>query len=176
MTDFFAVLDSRRSVRAFEPREVEEELLRRILRGVRAAPSAGNLQAFRVVVVRDVGRRRELARASLDQQFVAQAPLVLAFFQDQHRSATKYGSRGKGLYSLQDATIACAYAQLVASALGLATCWVGAFNDQAIKRILAAPAGMTPVALLPVGYPAETPAPTGRLPLGELILEESFPP
>lgn len=167
--EFLEVIRSRRSVRAYQAKPVEEDKLRCILACATAAPSAGNLQAYGIVVVTDGPTRRALARAALDQMFIAQAPVVLVFFQDPGRSALKYGRRGAELYSLQDATIACAYAQLAATALGLGSCWVGAFDEAAVCRLLKAPVGWRPVALLPIGYPAEGPLPVGRRPLAEVV-------
>jgi nitroreductase len=167
--DFFEAVAARRSIRAYEPREVEQEKLQKILECINASPSAGNLQGYQVLVVKDAKKRQALAKASLDQKQLVEAPVVLAFLQDPGRAARKYGQRGKSLYSLQDATIACAYAQLAATSLGLATCWIGAFEDDAVARVLGTKGGLLPVALLPVGYAAESPAPTSRRSLDDLV-------
>lgn len=172
--EFFEVVGQRRSIRAYQPKGIEKETLQRILKCANAAPSAGNLQAYELVVVTDDKTKQALARAALDQEFIAQAPVVLVFFQNPRRSAIKYGRRGTELYALQDATIACTYAQLAATALGLASCWVGAFDEEPIGRLLKAPSGLRPVALLPIGYPAEEPYLTGRRPLRELVRWETF--
>ena len=171
--DYFELIQGRRSIRAYRPRLVEEDKLTRILEAARHAPSAGNLQAYVILVVRSPATKTALAKAALNQDFLAQAPVVLAFFADQQRAAAKYHKRGVELYALQDATIACAYAQLAAAQLGLGSVWVGAFDDDAVKRVLKTQAGWRPVALLPIGYPAETPAPTSRRPLDELAKEAS---
>jgi nitroreductase len=134
--DLFELIQMRRSVRAYQPRLVEEAKLTRVLDAARHAPSAGNLQAYMIVIVRDAATRKALSRAALNQDFIAQAPVVLAFFARQEMSAAKYHRRGVELYSVQDATIACAYAQLAAAQLGLGTVWAGAFNDDAVKRVL----------------------------------------
>ena len=73
---------------------------------------------------------------------------------------------------MQDATIACAYAQLAATALGLGTCWIGAFDDSMARIIAGAPATWQPVAILPVGYPADTPKPRERRALDDLVHNE----
>jgi nitroreductase len=172
--DALELLRRRRSVRVYEARPVEREKLAAILEAARAAPSAGNLQAFEMVVVESPDRKQALSRAALDQQHVASAPLLLAFFASPARSASKYGGRGSDLYARQDATIACAHAQLAATALGLGCCWVGAFHPEMIRKILNAPPGLEPVALLSIGYPAEDPAPTGRRSIEELVRWESF--
>lgn len=169
--DLFETINARRSIRAYRPQPVEEEKLTRILEALNRAPSAGNLQAYVVVVARDAATRQALSQASLNQESLLQAPVVLAFFAHLNVSAAKYKNRGQELYSLQDATIACAYAQLAAVSLGLGSVWVGAFDDKAISYILRAKPDWRPVALLPIGYPAESPAPTPRRALKELALE-----
>lgn len=170
--EFFETLRRRVSTRAYRSTGVEEEALWKILEAANSAPSAGNLQAYEVVVVRDPERRRELARAALEQWFIAQAPVVLVFLANPQRSHWRYGRRGVELYCLQDATIACAYAQLAATALGLGSCWVGAFDEEAVRHILAAPSHLRPIAILPIGVPGETPEPRVRRSLHDLVHEE----
>ena len=167
--NFFDVLRSRRSIRAFLDRSIEQAKLRQILEAANGAPSAGNLQAYEIVLVHDPKIKRALARAALDQEFVAAAPVVLVFCAHPSRSAAKYGPRGENLYCVQDATIACAYAQLAATALGLGTVWVGAFDTKAVGQVLRIPPDGRAVALLPIGYPAELPEPTPRRRLNELV-------
>lgn len=167
--DLSEAIRTRRSVRAFEKRAVEPEALNTVLEALRQAPSAGNLQAYQVRIIREESLKRALATAALGQSFVASAPVVLVFGAVAARVA-KYGHRGAELYCLQDATVAVAYAQLAATALGLATCWVGAFDEAAVVRALSLPDGERPVVLLPLGYPAERPAPTPRRSLQDLVL------
>jgi len=169
--NFFEVLRERRSIRAFEPRPVEEEKLRKLLEAANSAPSAGNLQAYELYLVRDAQRRMALPRTALDQKFIAAAPVVLVFCAHPARAAAHYGARGERLYAIQDATIACTYAMLAATALGLATVWVGAFDDEAVRKVIGAREGEIPVAILPVGYAAETPHPTPRRRLKDLVRE-----
>jgi nitroreductase len=176
--DFFDVIRSRRSVRAYRDADVSEDDLARVLDAMNHAPSAGDLQAYEVVVVRSPERRGRLARAAYHQAFVAAAPVVLVFFMHRARSRAKYGERGARLYACQDATIAAtiaaAHAQLAAHALGLATVWVGAFDDEAVRQAVDAPVGLHPSSLLVVGHPAELPEPTPRRPLADLVRRETF--
>jgi nitroreductase len=167
--EFFEVIKHRHSVRSYQNKPVEEEKLIKIMEAVRSAPSAGNLQAYEVVVVLDPQKRMEVARWALNQWFIAEAPVVFVFFANPARSAIKYGKRGAELYCLQDATIACAYAQLSATALGLGTCWVGAFEEAGLKACLSAGRDWKPVAILTVGYPAEKPIPTPRRELEDIF-------
>lgn len=167
--DLFETIQARQSVRAYHPQEVEAEKLDAILSAANQAPSAGNLQAYEIYLTRDPSVKQALAKAAWNQDFLALAPVVLIFCTHSARSAQKYGDRGRQLYTLQDATIAVTYAQLAATALGLATCWVGAFDDQRVARAIYLPPGQHPVAILPIGYAAETPRRTSRRSLANLV-------
>ena len=120
-------------MRAYKPQAVEESKLKRLFEAANMAPSAGNLQAYRVQVVRDQEKKDALAKAAHGQGFIAQAPVCLVFCADPERSAAKYGKRGTELYSVQDATIAGAFAMLAAVDLGLATVWVGDFDEKKVQ-------------------------------------------
>jgi len=169
--DFAELIEERHSVRAFEERAVERVVLESILQAAGRAPSAGNLQAYKVALVRARSVRRRLASAALDQGHVAQAPVVLVFLADALASGVKYGRRGETLYAVQDATIACAYAQLAACDAGLGSCWVGAFHEDQVRTALGVDRNLRPVALLPLGYPAQAPEITPRRPQSEMVLE-----
>jgi len=136
MMEFFELVEKRRSVRRYKKRKVEEWKVEKILEAMNRAPSAGNLQAYKVFVIQDEKVKKEICKASHDQKFIKEAPIVLVFCANPTESSTYYGERGKNLYSIQDATIAATFAMLAAHDLGLATCWVGAFNELKIKRIL----------------------------------------
>jgi nitroreductase len=167
---FFETVQARQSIRAYQDRAVEAEKLEAILAAVNRAPSAGNRQAYQVFVVRDGFLKQGLARAALDQEFLAQAPLVLVYCAAPVRS-DRYGERGLSLYCQQDTAIGAAYAQLAATAEGLGTCWVGAFNEDTVATLLELPAGLRPVVLMPIGYANEMPPPTTRRPVTELVHE-----
>lgn len=172
--ELFEAFERRHSIRAYSSKEIPDEVLRRILEAANSAPSAGNLQAYEIVVVKDAKRKQQLAQAAYGQTFIAQAPVVLVFVQNPQRSSIRYGQRGVTLYSLQDATIACTFAHLAATALGLGSCWVGAFDDDAVARVINAPKGMRPVAILPIGYPAEQPWATPRRRLDDIVHFETL--
>lgn len=160
-----ALLRARRSVRAFTSEEVPRELLARVLAAGVEAPSAGNVQPWRFLVVRRPTARRLLAQAAWDQGFVAQAPAVIAVCADLERAGEAYGARGRELYCLQDGAAAAQNMLLMATALGLAACWVGAFDEAQVRAALQLDAQVRPLALLPVGWPAEHPARPPRHPL-----------
>lgn len=172
--DLFKAIAERRSVRAFRDDPISPELVEKILAAANQAPSAGNLQAYEIILVTRKPIKEALARAALDQNFIIEAPVVLAFVTNPRRSSLNYGQRGEVLYCLQDATIACAYAQLAATALGLASVWVGAYHDRAVREILGLPPESQPAALLPIGYPAEEPPATPRRSLKDLVRKETY--
>lgn len=169
--EFFDVLKKRHSVRAYLNKPIEEEKLQKILEAARNCPTAGNLQAFEIFVVRDKSKKQELADASLGQDFIVEAPVVLVFCSNPSHSSCKYGGRGEKLYSLQDATIAATFSMLTATALDLASCWIGAFNDREVLEVLGNPKDLVPVAILPIGYTAEKPYTTSRRKLEDLVHE-----
>ena len=168
MYDFLTLARERRSVRAFRPDPVPPELLDRVLEAARWAPSAGNRQAWRVAVLTTRAERERLRRRPDD--FLVAAPVVLAFCADTRAAAAGYGERGASLYAVQDATLACAHAMLAAADAGLGSCWVGAFDEQQVAAALRLPDALRPVALLPMGRPAETPAAPARRPTAEARL------
>lgn len=172
--DFFDVVKTRHSVRKYERRPIEQDKLNTILQTINSAPSAGDLQGYEVIVVKNQSTKDALCAAAHGQQSVSEAPLVLVFVADHARSAEKYGKRGHDLYSIQDASIAVTYAILAATSLGLATVWVGAFDPAAAARAVNAPNYVTPVAILPVGYASESPSSTPRRDLDDIIRWESF--
>jgi len=163
------VIKARRSVRAYRDVPVEADKLEQILTAVNQAPSAGNLQAYEVYVVERPELRKGLRQAAFDQEFLDQAPIVLVFCAHAARSVGKYGRRGEELYCLQDATIACTFAMLAATALGLSTVWVGAFDETEVSRILGLTPNHRPIAMLPVGYSADHPRNRGRRSLSDLV-------
>ena len=171
-TEFFETVRRRRSVRRFRPDPVAPELLTQILEAVNLSPSAGNVQAYRIFIVREAALRQDLSRAAGNQRCVVEAPVILVFCTDPARSAAVWGTRGEQLLCIQDATIACAYAQLAATALGLASVWIGAMMEQeTVKETLGLTEDLWPIALLPMGYPAESPPRKPRRALHELFRE-----
>jgi nitroreductase len=166
--DYFEAVKTRRSIRAFQKKPVEEEKIRRIIEVINLAPSAGDLQAYEVIVVKDPMLKDKLAKAALGQSFVSEAPVSFVFVAYPQRSSKKYGRRGSELYSVQDATIATTYAMLAATVLGLSSTWVGSFDEEAVARAVGTTGGKRPVAILPVGYAAESPESTPRRPVSDI--------
>lgn len=168
--EFPKLVQIRHSVRDYSDKPVSVDVLRSILDAAMSAPSAGNLQSYTIHVVRTEQSRHELAMAS-DQEYMEKAPIHLVFCADMNRAESKYGERGAELYAYQDATIACAYAQLAAADHKLGSVWVGGFEPLEVARIVNAVAFEVPVAILPIGYPNETPVATSRRPMRDIVRE-----
>ena len=172
--DLFEALESRRSVRAYTDTDVPKEVVRRLIDAARRAPSAGNIQPWEFVVVRNPKTKRMLASAALNQTFIEEAPVVIVVCADRRRSWRGYGSRGADLYCIQDTAAAVENLLLAACALGLGACWVGAFHEDGVRGVLRLPEGVRPVAIVPVGHPAERPGARYRRPLEEIIHYETY--
>lgn len=172
--DVFEAIKNRRSARAFTHEPVSEEEVMKLIDAATWAPSAGNIQPWEFVVVRDPEIKRGLSAAALDQTFIEEAPVVIVVCANQLRSGSGYESRGADLYCLQDTAAATQNMLLAAHALGLATCWVGAFQEEEAKKVLNIPNGVRPVAIIPVGHSAEKPMARSRRPLSEIIHHETF--
>jgi nitroreductase len=110
----------------------------------------------------------------LDQTFIEEAPAVIVVCANENRSSQRYGVRGKTLYCIQDTAAAIQNIHLAAYSLGLGTCWVGAFKEEEAREILKIPQGIRPVAIIPVGYPAEAPSPRNRRSISQIVHYETF--
>ena len=155
--DVYAAIMERRSIRRFEGKDIPGGAVERLIEALLWAPSAGNLQSRKFYFVRDAGLKQRLASEALGQRFIAGAPLVIVACADEGTVLQKYGTRGTGLYCIQDASISVMCMMLAAHELGLGSVWVGAFNEEGVSRVLELPAGLRPVAIVPVGYPSEVP-------------------
>jgi nitroreductase len=166
---FTELVARRHSTRNYSSQPVEQEKLNRILEAANRAPSAANLQSYEIFVVTKVKHRAELAQAASAQGFVLVAPVSLVFCTNPARLIERYGKRGTNQYAIQDASIACAYAQLAVVEEGLGSVWVGSFDPAEVRKIIGAPKEMEPVAILPIGYPEGEPERKGRRPLEDLV-------
>ncbi len=161
-------IKKRYSVREFDERKIEQGKLERILEAGRLAPSAKNRQEWRFIVVKDQTIREELAKAANNQRFVAQAPVVIAACGTDPDYTLPCGHPG----FLVDVTIAVDHLTLKAVEEGLGTCWIGAFDEDEVKKILHIPKEVRVVSLLPLGYPATPPSSrhTERKELSEIVM------
>jgi len=173
MNECIQVINDRRSIRKFKSKELSKQQIEQLLHSAQMAPSAGNLQARDFVVVTKKETKQKLCKAALNQYFIEEAPVVIAVCANYNRSISRYGNRGE-LYSIQDATASVMNILLTAHSLGLGTCWVGAFYEDKVSEILGIPKSIRPIALIPVGYPDETPIAPPRRSLSEVTHWEKW--
>ena len=168
--EFSDLIQTRQSIRAFLPRPFPEAVLESILNAVVKGPSAGNLQAFHIRVIRTPELKEKIGLATTAcYDPICQSPLSLIFIADAMASGLKYNQRGINLFCLQDTTIAATYAMLAATDLGLGTLWVGGFNDRVVIEILGLPKGQWPVVIMPIGYSNEKPERRSRRSLKDVV-------
>ncbi len=161
-------IEARRSVRKYEDRPVEQEKLDRVLEAGRLAPSARNEQEWRFVAVRSAQARAALTQAC-GQDFVGEAPVILAVCAGNPRTMRC----GQPAHVI-DASIALSFMMLEAEEQGLSCCWIGSFDAEAARAAMNVPPELEIVALTPLGYAAESPAPRPRKPLADLAVYDRF--
>ncbi|MFH1110755.1 MAG: nitroreductase family protein [Planctomycetota bacterium] len=142
----------RRSVRAYATKPIPPDVLDRLRQALRFAPSACNLQPWRFIFVFDPQIRQRLAQAAQEQLFIADAPLIMVGCGLPEQAYQTMGGSGNSVDI--DVAIALDHLTLAAVADGLGTCWIGAFDESEVKKLLCVPRQAKVVALMPVGYPA----------------------
>ena len=172
-TSFHELAETRRSVRAYKPDAVPEELVQQVLETGRLAPSACNKQPWRFIVVRSETTRRALG-AAYAREWFWKAPVVIAVC-ILPKEAWVRSFDGKN-YAMVDGALAMDHMQLAAAELGLGTCWIGAFDPAAAREILNLPDGVELVGMTPLGFPDVEPNPRlrSRRPLGETVMKERW--
>ena len=165
-TDIFKVMANRRSTRKFSKNPVEKWKIDKILAAADTAPTAGNFQGFEIFYVSDKKTKEELVKASNNQPYV-NTPLVLVFCMNPSRIKLDFSPKVIMKFSIQDATLAAAYSQLAASALGLSSIWIGMFDEEKVKEIVGT--DLRPTSILCIGYPIKKRPAKLRRQLKELI-------
>ena len=165
--DVLDAIRTRRSVRSYKSDPVPEEALMQVLEAARLAPSAGNRQPWLIAVVRDPASRERLRQSYAAEWFHA-APIALVVCCFPGRAWVRQPDCK--CYGDIDATNAMDHMILEARAQGLGTCWIGAFNAEAATEALNLPEGAVPIAMTPLGYPADEPPPTPRKAMEEIVI------
>ena len=149
-------------MREFERKEISKKIIEELIEALMWAPSAGNLQSRKFYFIFNEKIKEKLAEAALGQSFIKEAPLVIVGCADLNIES-HYGERGKNLYSICDVSASLENALLYLTEKNLASCWVGAFNEIEVSKILNLPENLRPIAILPVGYPKNIPSPPPRI-------------
>ncbi|NLM09965.1 MAG: nitroreductase [Clostridiaceae bacterium] len=164
--DFFELINKRYSVRSYLPDEVEDEKIRKILEVARLAPTACNLQAFKIVVAKTEGRKEQLNRI-YSRTWFAEAPYMIAVCAVKGKGWVRSDQKS---FADVDTAIIMDHIILAATALGLGTCWIGAFDPGAVIDVLNLDKDLEPIVLTPLGYPKGEQTPRRRKTLEELVI------
>ncbi|HEV2519034.1 MAG TPA: nitroreductase family protein [Thermoplasmata archaeon] len=177
--DVFEAIRSFRPCRQFQPRPIPAEKLRSVLSAARLAPSQGNLQPWRFVVVQDDERKRLLAQACVKGKPVAEAPVVVVAFSVEEDIPVTVGGY-MSAYPL-DVAVSVGHLQLAATSEGLGSAWIVDFHEEKVRAVLKVPEGIHPIAIVPLGFPAEmnggsrpTPSGEGRKSPDEIVAYNEY--
>jgi len=173
--DFYKVIQTRRSIRTYKKTPISKETLNKILEATRIAPSGGNHQPWKFVIVKNKALKQKMTVACNNQKFVAEAPVIIVALAE--KLAINVGGYMGEMSTIMDTTIAFTHLILAARAEGLGTCWIGAFDNEQVKQLLNIPQEYNVAAITPLGYPTKKDAFTkhkGRKALNEIISRNKF--
>jgi len=160
----FEAIKTRRSVRKYKPQPIPEDHLKQIMTAAQLAPSAGNRQPWRFILVKDPDTKKQLGTAARNQTWISDAGVIVAAL-----AMDKKNPEISERWAERDVMTAVEHMVLAAWELGYGTCWIGAFNEDQVKELLKVPKEMTVINLLPIGVPDQTPEPKGRKTIEELF-------
>ncbi len=169
MADIIDLIKERRTIKFFLPKFVSWENISKVIDAGRYAPSCGNIQNWKFIVVVEPDLKQSLAKACYEQYEIAQAGALIVVCAEPEKAERYYGERGRALYSIQNCAAAIQNMLLEAHSLGLGTRWIGAFSDEEVCSILSIPEGVVPQAVIALGYPKETPQKPPKYPLESLV-------
>jgi nitroreductase len=165
----YETVKKRRSIRKYSSRPVEFEKVSAMVESATYAPSAGNLQEWKFIVITDKTIITQIANYSFQQYWIAKAPIIIVACSLFEKQEKFYGQKGKDVYDLQSVAAAIENMILVGTDLGLATCWVTGFEEHHLKDVLYIPANVRIHALVTVGYPDEKPAEKHRIEMDSCV-------
>ncbi len=169
MDDVIELIKGRRNVEKFTTQPVSWDKLSKILDAGRHAPSCGNIQNWKFIIVLDNGKKQGLAEKCHEQFEITTAPAIIVICAEPQKAERYYGLRGRKLYSVQNCAAAAQNMLIEAQSLGLATRWIGAFEEDDIKEILGIPNEVRPQILVAVGYPEHVPDKPSKYPLETVV-------
>jgi nitroreductase len=168
--DVFQAISNRRSIRKYKNTEIEPEKLDKILESARIAPSAANRQEWKFILVKDLKTRKNLVDAANGQKFIEQAPVTIVACSTESERIMPCGQYA---YTV-DLSIAVSFMILEATELGLGTCWLGAYDEKEVKRLLQIPDEIRVPAMFTLGYADENPGPRPRKDIDDILSKEIY--
>jgi nitroreductase len=163
-------IEKRKSIRSYLDKPIPEDKLLKVLEAARLAPSGGNRQEWKFVVVKDVEKRKKLSQAAVGQAHVAGAPVVIAGVATAPKNMMMCGVPGYPV----DLAIAIDHMTLAAVDAGLGSCWIGAFSQDEARKVMGIPDNYLIVCLLTLGFPADEGRPKTRKSLDEIVCYDTY--
>ena len=165
MGDILDIIKSRRTIKHFLPKFVSWNNISKVLDAARHAPSCGNVQNWKFIVIFEPGQKQQIAELAYEQYHIAMAGVLIVVCAEVEKAERYYGARGERLYSIQNCAAAIQNMLLEAQSLGLGTTWIGAFDEEGIKSMCGIPEEVRPQAIIALGYPKEIPPKPPKYPL-----------
>ena len=173
--EFDQVVRKRKMVRQYKAgKPIPDSIITTLMENAHTAPSAGHTQVQEFIIVKDPSTKLKLAEAALGQESVSGAPLLIVVCSNTSRSIDRYGKRGKDFYSVIDGAFASMIILLSAVNEGIGTCFVGAFEDDKVSRILGLPDHVKPIGIITLGYSNERPRKLCRIDISRLVFHDRY--
>src|ERR671912_911496 len=173
--DFEDVIGKRKMVRKYKQnRPLSDKIITKLIRNAHRAPSAGHTQVQEFIIVKDPLIKKKLRIAAVDQEYVEDAPLLIIVCSNTSRSVGRYGIRGREFYSIIDGAFASMLVLLTAVNEGIGACFVGAFDDTKVSKILGLPEYVKPIGIITLGYSSESPERLERIDIDRLVHYEKY--
>ena len=173
--EFDRVVRKRKMVRQYKAgKPIPGSIITTLMENAHTAPSAGHTQVQEFIIVKDPSTKLKLAEAALGQESVSGAPLLIVVCSNTSRSIDRYGKRGKDFYSVIDGAFASMIILLSAVNEGIGTCFVGAFEDDKVSRILGLPDHVKPIGIITLGYSNERPGKLSRIDISRLVFHDKY--
>jgi nitroreductase len=173
--DFEDVVRKRKMVRKYKQNKpLSDKIITKLIRNAHRSPSAGHTQVQEFIIVKEPLTKNKLRAAAVDQEYVEEAPLLIIVCSNTSRSVGRYGNRGREFYSIIDGAFASMLILLTAVNEGIGACFVGAFDDAKVSKILEIPRDVRPVGIICLGYPDEEPVRIGRIALSQIVYYNKY--
>lgn len=165
MGDILDLIKSRRTIKYFLPKFVSWDNLSKVIDAARHAPSSGNIQNWKFILMLEPAAKQKIAEAAYEQYEIASAAAIIVVCAELEKAERYYGLRGERLYAVQNCAAAVQNMLLEAHSLGLGSRWIGAFDEDAVKGLCGIPENVRPQALVAIGYAKEIPDKPPKYPL-----------
>jgi nitroreductase len=174
MSDILDLIKSRRNIKSYLPKFVSWEKIGRVLDAARHAPSCGNIQNWKFIVILDSSQKQQIAEAAYEQLDISAASVLIVVCGEPEKAERYYGLRGERLYTTQNCAAAVQNMLLEASSLDLGSTWVGAFDEETVKSLCRIPEEVRPQAIVAIGHPKIIPPKPPKYPLESLVFFHSW--